>query len=219
MRYLIRRYPTPATYTFRMRKDHRSHTTAMEKIGAFALTDPHGGSDVAGGLETTARREGDAWVLSGAKRWIGNATFADLVIVWVRDEPDGHVKGFVVEKGSPGLPPRSASSAGSSPTPRRSTPTKAPDWVGVRRGRDRKERQMPARRTSEPGSGGLPPARSALTLRLILAAFGLTVFVAATVISILLSVPYGVTAGFAVFALIALVNLLVVAGRKHHGRS
>ncbi len=75
----------------------------MEKIGAFALTEPHGGSDVAGGLETTARRDGDHWVLNGAKRWIGNATFADLVIVWARDEADDQVKGFVVEKGTPGF--------------------------------------------------------------------------------------------------------------------
>ncbi|MCD2190261.1 acyl-CoA dehydrogenase family protein [Actinomycetospora sp. SF1] len=75
----------------------------MEKIGAFALSEPHGGSDVAGGLETTARREGDEWVLDGAKRWIGNGTFADLVIVWARDTDDGEVKGFVVEKGTPGF--------------------------------------------------------------------------------------------------------------------
>ncbi|WP_374201863.1 acyl-CoA dehydrogenase family protein [Actinokineospora sp. PR83] len=75
----------------------------MEKIGAFALTEPHGGSDVAGGLETTARREGDEWVLNGEKRWIGNATFADLVVVWARDEADHHVKGFVVAKGTPGF--------------------------------------------------------------------------------------------------------------------
>ncbi|GAB2805123.1 acyl-CoA dehydrogenase family protein [Actinoallomurus bryophytorum] len=75
----------------------------MQKIGAFGLTEPHGGSDVAAGLETTARRDGDAWVLNGAKRWIGNATFADLVIIWARDEEDDHVKGFVVEKGTPGF--------------------------------------------------------------------------------------------------------------------
>jgi glutaryl-CoA dehydrogenase len=75
----------------------------MDKLGAFALTEPHGGSDVAGGLETTARRDGDHWVLNGAKRWIGNATFADLVVVWARDEADDHVKGFVVEKGTPGF--------------------------------------------------------------------------------------------------------------------
>ncbi|MFD8562838.1 acyl-CoA dehydrogenase family protein [Streptosporangium canum] len=76
---------------------------AMEKIGAFALTEPEGGSDVAAGLRTTARREGDVWVLNGAKRWIGNATFADLVVVWAKDEADGQVKGFVVEKGTPGF--------------------------------------------------------------------------------------------------------------------
>jgi len=76
---------------------------ALEKIGAFALTEPHGGSDVAGGLETTARRDGDMWVLNGAKRWIGNGTFADLVIVWARDVEDNAVKGFVVDKGTSGF--------------------------------------------------------------------------------------------------------------------
>ncbi|MER5409184.1 acyl-CoA dehydrogenase family protein [Streptomyces sp. NPDC002769] len=75
----------------------------FEKIGAFALTEPHGGSDVAGGLRTTARREGDEWVLDGAKRWIGNATFADLVVVWARDVDTQHVLGFVVEKDTPGF--------------------------------------------------------------------------------------------------------------------
>jgi glutaryl-CoA dehydrogenase len=75
----------------------------LELIGAFALTEPHGGSDVAGGLETTARRDGADWVLDGAKRWIGNATFADLVVVWARDVAEDAVKGFVVEKDSPGF--------------------------------------------------------------------------------------------------------------------
>ena len=75
----------------------------MEKIGAFALTEPNGGSDVARGLRTTARREGDEWVLDGAKRWIGNATFADRVVVWARDIADDSVKGFVVERGTPGF--------------------------------------------------------------------------------------------------------------------
>ncbi|MGW0802406.1 acyl-CoA dehydrogenase family protein [Nonomuraea sp. NPDC002799] len=75
----------------------------MEKIGAFALTEPTGGSDVAGGMRTTARREGGTWVLDGAKRWIGNATFADVIVVWARDAEDQHVKGFVVEKGTPGF--------------------------------------------------------------------------------------------------------------------
>jgi glutaryl-CoA dehydrogenase len=76
---------------------------ALRRIGAFALTEPNGGSDVAGGLETTARRDGDTWVLDGRKRWIGNATFADLVVVWARDVADDSVKGFVVAKDNPGF--------------------------------------------------------------------------------------------------------------------
>ncbi len=75
----------------------------MRSIGAFALTEPQRGSDIAGGLETTARREGDTWVLDGSKRWIGNATFADLIVVWARDTADGSVKGFVVEQDNPGF--------------------------------------------------------------------------------------------------------------------
>jgi glutaryl-CoA dehydrogenase len=75
----------------------------LERIGAFALTEPHGGSDVSRGLQTTARREGDEWVIDGTKRWIGNATFADLIVVWARDVETHHVLGFVVEKGTPGF--------------------------------------------------------------------------------------------------------------------
>jgi glutaryl-CoA dehydrogenase len=75
----------------------------LEKIGAFALTEPHGGSDVSQGMTTTARRDGNEWVIDGTKRWIGNATFADLVVVWARDVETHHVLGFVVEKGTPGF--------------------------------------------------------------------------------------------------------------------
>jgi len=75
----------------------------MEKIGAFGLTEPDVGSGVAGGLTTTAQRDGEAWVLNGQKKWIGNATFADYIIIWARDVGDGKVKGFVVKKGTPGL--------------------------------------------------------------------------------------------------------------------
>jgi glutaryl-CoA dehydrogenase len=74
-----------------------------EKIGAFGLTEPQVGSGAARGLTTTARREGDTWVLNGEKKWIGNATFADLVVIWARDVADDQVKGFVVEKGVPGF--------------------------------------------------------------------------------------------------------------------
>jgi len=76
---------------------------AMDKIGAFGLTEPDSGSDIAGGLATTARRDGDEWVLDGQKKWIGNATFADHIIIWARDVVDGHVKGFVVDGDAPGL--------------------------------------------------------------------------------------------------------------------
>jgi glutaryl-CoA dehydrogenase len=75
----------------------------LEKIGAFGLTEPDVGSGVAGGLTTTCRRDGDMWVIDGQKKWIGNATFADYIIIWARDVSDGQVKGFVVEKGTPGL--------------------------------------------------------------------------------------------------------------------
>lgn len=75
----------------------------MELIGAFGLTEPDTGSAIAGGLATRARRDGDDWILDGEKKWIGNAAFADLVIIWARDEGDGEVKGFVVEKDTPGM--------------------------------------------------------------------------------------------------------------------
>src|SRR5215471_14338110 len=74
-----------------------------EKIGAFGLTEPEVGSGAARGLTTTARRRGKHWILNGRKRWIGNATFADLTIVWARDVADGQVKAFVVEKGTAGF--------------------------------------------------------------------------------------------------------------------
>jgi glutaryl-CoA dehydrogenase len=75
----------------------------MEKIGAFGLTEPNVGSAVAGGLETTCKHEDGVWVLNGQKKWIGNATFADLVIIWARDVDDNQVKGFIVEKGTKGF--------------------------------------------------------------------------------------------------------------------
>lgn len=75
---------------------------AMKKIGAFGLTEPLGGSDVAGGTRTTAVRDGDNWILNGAKRWIGNATFSDWVVIFARDVADNLVKGFLVDTSLPG---------------------------------------------------------------------------------------------------------------------
>ena len=75
---------------------------SLKKIGAFGLTEPLGGSDVAGGTRTTARRDGDTWILNGAKRWIGNATFSDWVVIYARDVADNQVKGFLVDTALPG---------------------------------------------------------------------------------------------------------------------
>ncbi|HXI69694.1 MAG TPA: acyl-CoA dehydrogenase family protein, partial [Verrucomicrobiae bacterium] len=76
----------------------------FEKIGCFGLTEPLVGSGASGGLTTTARREGDTWILNGEKRWIGNAPWCDVSIIWARDLADNQVKGFIVEnKTTPGF--------------------------------------------------------------------------------------------------------------------
>jgi glutaryl-CoA dehydrogenase len=76
----------------------------MEKVGAFGLTEPNVGSGASRGLETTARREGKTWVLNGQKKWIGNATWCDVTVIWARDVADNEVKGFIVEnKTTPGF--------------------------------------------------------------------------------------------------------------------
>ncbi|PPI53022.1 acyl-CoA dehydrogenase family protein [Rathayibacter toxicus] len=71
-------------------------------LGAFALTEPHSGSDAAQGLRTTARRRGDTWILDGEKRWIGNATLSDITVIWAKDVTDHQVKGFLVPTATPG---------------------------------------------------------------------------------------------------------------------
>ena len=76
----------------------------FEKIGCFGLTEPLVGSGASGGLLTTAKREGDTWILNGEKRWIGNAPWCDVSIIWARDLADNQVKGFIVEnKTTPGF--------------------------------------------------------------------------------------------------------------------
>jgi alkylation response protein AidB-like acyl-CoA dehydrogenase len=76
----------------------------FEKIGCFGLTEPLVGSGASGGLTTTAKREGDTWVINGQKRWIGNAPWCDLSIIWARDLADNQVKGFIIEnKTTPGF--------------------------------------------------------------------------------------------------------------------
>jgi alkylation response protein AidB-like acyl-CoA dehydrogenase len=67
------------------------------------LTEPLVGSGAGGGLLTTAKRQGDTWILNGQKRWIGNAPWCDLSIIWARDVDDNQVKGFIVENHTPGF--------------------------------------------------------------------------------------------------------------------
>src|SRR3989475_8281021 len=76
----------------------------LGKIACFGLTEPLVGSGSGGGLTTTAKREGDTWVLNGQKKWIGNAPWCDVSIIWARDVADNQVKGFIVEnKTTPGF--------------------------------------------------------------------------------------------------------------------
>ena len=84
----------------------------LGKVGAFALTEPTHGSDSVA-LETTARREGDTWTINGAKKWIGNGSIADVIVVWARDVADRQVKGFLVEQGIPGYLARKIEGKGS----------------------------------------------------------------------------------------------------------
>jgi glutaryl-CoA dehydrogenase len=85
----------------------------LDAVGAFALTEPAHGSDSVA-LETSARRDGDGWVLDGAKRWIGNGSIADVVVVWARSDQDGQVKGFLVETTTPGFEAQTIAGKGAS---------------------------------------------------------------------------------------------------------
>ncbi|WP_440100911.1 acyl-CoA dehydrogenase family protein [Glutamicibacter mishrai] len=76
--------------------------TAFEAFGAFALTEPEHGSDIAGGVQSTARRYGDEYVISGAKRWIGMGTFSDFALIWAKDEDSGELGAYLVESDRPG---------------------------------------------------------------------------------------------------------------------
>lgn len=75
----------------------------FKKIGAFGLTEPLVGSGAAGGLTTTCEKTENGWKLNGQKKWIGNATFADIVVIWARDLADDQVKGFIVRTTLPGF--------------------------------------------------------------------------------------------------------------------
>jgi len=89
------------TYGSKQQKDYWIPKLASgEKIGCFGLTEPDFGSNP-GGMRTYAKREGDKWVLNGAKAWITNGSVADVAVVWAK--VDGVIRGFLVEKGTPGF--------------------------------------------------------------------------------------------------------------------
>ena len=85
-----------ATGSAEQRAEWIPRLASGEIVGAFGLTEPLSGSDAAQGLRTTATRSGERWTLNGAKRWIGNATFSDVTIIWAKDTADNQVKGFIV---------------------------------------------------------------------------------------------------------------------------
>ena len=93
-----------AIHSFGMPEQHARWLPELvsgERVGCFALTEHGHGSDP-GGMETRATRDGDHYILNGSKCWIGNASIADVKVVWAMDD-DGRVGGFVVEKNAPGF--------------------------------------------------------------------------------------------------------------------
>jgi hypothetical protein len=93
-----------------------------ERVGAWGLTEPGAGSDALGGMKTTARRDGDAYVLTGSKTFITNAPYADVFLIYARvsgGEPDGSIQPFIVARETPGLstgPPMKKMGMRGSPT-------------------------------------------------------------------------------------------------------
>jgi glutaryl-CoA dehydrogenase len=80
-----------------------SRVRSFDLVGAFALTEPDHGSDIAKGLATTARRDGAHWVIDGAKSWIGGADTADVLAVFARDVASGDIRAFLVDRTAPGV--------------------------------------------------------------------------------------------------------------------
>lgn len=93
-------YPIHAFGSEQQKQEWLPRLAKGEAIGCFGLTEPHGGSDPSN-MKTHARRDGDDWVLNGAKMWITNGTIADVAVVWAMT--DEGVQGFLVEKGTAGF--------------------------------------------------------------------------------------------------------------------
>ena len=96
-------YPIHAYGSDEQRTKYLPGLAAGTLIGCFGLTEPDAGSDPAG-MKTTARKTADGYVLNGSKMWISNAPIADVFVVWAKSEAHGgKIRGFVLEKGMPGL--------------------------------------------------------------------------------------------------------------------
>jgi glutaryl-CoA dehydrogenase len=94
-------HPIHAYGTEEQRKRWLPRLATGEWVGCFGLTEPDFGSDI-GNMATRARKADGGWLLNGAKMWISNAPFADLFVVWAKDDA-GEIRGFVIEKGAKGL--------------------------------------------------------------------------------------------------------------------
>ena len=109
-----------ATFGSEEQKTHYLPLLASgEYIGCFGLTEPDAGSDP-GGMRTTAKQDGEHWILNGSKSWITNSPIADLLLIWAKDEQN-LVRGFIVERSDSGvqtgdIPGKLAMCAGSTGT-------------------------------------------------------------------------------------------------------
>jgi len=95
-------HPIEQFGTDEQRKKYLPELQSGRMIGCFALTEPNAGSDP-GGMTTTATRDGNDWILNGEKTWISNSPICDTAIVWAKCTSDGKLRGFIVERDSPGF--------------------------------------------------------------------------------------------------------------------
>ena len=96
-------HPIYAYGSEEQRRRYLPDLASGELIGCFGLTEPDAGSDPAG-MKTTARKDGDGYVINGSKTWISNAPFADVFVIWAKsEEHGGGIRGFVLEKDMEGL--------------------------------------------------------------------------------------------------------------------
>ncbi|MGN6699138.1 MAG: acyl-CoA dehydrogenase family protein [Thermomicrobiales bacterium] len=94
-------YPIYAYGSEAQKRRYLPELAAGRLVGCFGLTESDGGSDP-GAMQTRARKDGDGWVLNGAKMWITNSPIADIAIVWAKDD-ENVVRGFIVPTGTPGF--------------------------------------------------------------------------------------------------------------------